>query len=226
MNFTDATIEDWFYGYVEYLFCRGVVSGYNTIPPCGDTGIPCFRPYDNTTRGQVAKIVTLAFQFPINTQGGPHFKDVPTTHTFYQYIETLYNRDILDGYNDTNNCETTANIPCFRPEHNVSRGQIAKIVVNAAIQKDPANWQLEDPPTPRFQDVPREYVFYRHIETAASHNILGGYACNEVDPTQLDPPVADPCEPSGRPYFLPNALATRAQISKIVYLAVTFPPRR
>src|SRR5262249_12346635 len=50
-TFTDVKPSDYFYQAVSYLYGYGLVSGYadNT-----------FRPYNFTTRGQVAKIIVLA----------------------------------------------------------------------------------------------------------------------------------------------------------------------
>lgn len=204
--FTDVNTSDWFYDYVAWMYCHGVINGYSTNPPC-DTGVPCFKPGNNTTRGQTAKIVVLAFGFPINTSGGPHFSDVATNSTFYDWIETGYNMGLLNGYDDGT----------YRPSNNVSRGQIAKIVVNAAIIADPPNWTLLDPATNTFEDVAVGSTFFRHIETAAAHNVINGYPCGT-------PPAGACVRPGNKPYFVPGDNATRAQISKIVYLAVTFAP--
>jgi hypothetical protein len=69
----------------------------------------------------LSKIVVEAMNWDIDTSGGPHFTDVPTTDTFYDYIETAYNRGIISGYADNT----------FRPSNNATRGQIAKIVYGA-----------------------------------------------------------------------------------------------
>ena len=112
MTFTDVGPSDYFYEPVRYLYCAGAISGYadNT-----------FRPYNNTTRGQLTKIMVLAEGWAIDTTGGPHFSDVPQTHTFYDVIETAFNRGIISGYSDGT----------FRPGSNATRGQIAKIVHSA-----------------------------------------------------------------------------------------------
>src|SRR5205085_1910069 len=86
----------------------------------------------------------------------------------------------------------------YRPGNNVTRGQLSKIVVLAQA------WQLYIPPTPTFRDVPADNPFYPHIETAYLHNIITGYTCG---PSCLE--------------FRPGNNATRGQICKIVYLAVT-----
>jgi hypothetical protein len=201
----DVAPVDWFYSYVEYLYCQGVINGYTTTPPC-DADTPCFKPYNTTTRGQLSKIAVLAFGFPINTAGGPHFSDVPAGSTYYPYIETLHNLDIISGYTDGT----------FRPDYWVTRGQIAKVIVLSAIEADPNNWQLLDPQSNTFEDVELRSPFVRYVETAYAHGLLQGYPCGSP---------GEPCaKPDNKPYFRPYNNATRAQISKVTYLAVTYTP--
>src|SRR5439155_2134380 len=175
MSFADVHSTDYFYEPVRYLYCHGVISGY------GDN---TFRPYNNTTRGQLTKIVVLAEGWPLYTPPTPTFHDVPADHPFYQYVETAYQLGIISGYGDGT----------FHPENGVTRGQLCKIVVLAA------NWPIYTPPTPSFDDVPADSPFYGVIETAYQHQIISGY----LDRT-----------------FRPGNSATRGQICKIVYLAVT-----
>ena len=129
MNFSDVTQGDWFYEYVNCLYCRGAISGYAD---------GTFRPNSNTTRGQMAKIIVLAYAIDIYIPNTPTFTDVPADHPFYQYIETAVHNGIVSGYADGT----------FRPGNNVTRGQLSKIVVIAA------GWTLLNPPTPSFSDVP------------------------------------------------------------------------
>jgi hypothetical protein len=178
MTFSDVQPSDWFYDYVRCLYCRGAVSGYAD---------GTFRPSNNTTRGQLSKIVVLGFALSINTSGGPHFTDVPIGSTFYDYVETANNAGFVAGYADGT----------FRPGNNVTRGQLSKIVVLAGVQVN--GWNLLNPPTAAFSDVPPGSAFYIYVETAVCHGIVSGYA----DGT-----------------FRPGSNATRAQIAKIVCLAV------
>lgn len=182
MNFTDVQPTDWFYEYVRCLYCRGAISGYSD---------GTFRPNALTTRGQLCKIVVLAYNLPIYTPPTPTFQDVPANHTFYQYIETAYHNGLLTGYNCGAGCLE------FRPGANVTRAQLSKIVVNAA------GWPIIDPAAPTFRDVPRGDTFYTFIETAYCHQIIAGYDCG-----------------TGCLEFRASANATRAQIAKIVCLAV------
>jgi hypothetical protein len=177
MNFSDVLPSDYFYEAVRYLYCRGVISGYSNNT---------FRPYNNTTRAQLCKIIVLAKGWPIDTSGGPHFTDVPTTHTFYQYIETAYNRGIITGYADGT----------FRPDNNMTRAQICKIIVLAQ------QWPIDTTGGPHFTDVLPTDPFYGFVETAYNRGIITGYA----DST-----------------FRPSNSATRGQICKIVYQAITAP---
>ena len=177
ISFSDVQPSDYFYEAIRYLACRNAVSGYSD-----DT----FRPYTSTTRGQLSKIVVLAVGWTINTSGGPHFSDVPTTNPFYPYIETAYRHNIISGYADGT----------FRWGNNVTRGQLSKMIV-VAMQ-----WDIVTSGGPHFIDVPAPDPFYAFIETAYRRNVISGYS----DGT-----------------FRTGTPATRGQISKIVYLAITNP---
>ncbi len=59
-SFEDVQPNSTFYTYIETLACHGAINGY----ACGGAGEPCdpqqrpyFRPFNNATRGQIAKIV-------------------------------------------------------------------------------------------------------------------------------------------------------------------------
>ncbi|MGI8586625.1 MAG: S-layer homology domain-containing protein, partial [Chloroflexia bacterium] len=193
INFSDVHQTDYFYTPVLYLFCHGVISGYSD---------GTFRPYNNTTRSQMVKIVVLGFNKAITTPAGGSytFTDVPRSNNFFSLIETAAALNIVSGYN----CGTAPAGPCdaqnrpwFLPYNNVTRGQLSKIDVIAA------GWTQINPAMGHFSDVPHGYVFYTVIETAYCHGALGGYS----DGT-----------------FRPSNNATRGQIAKIVYLSIVNPP--
>jgi hypothetical protein len=93
------------------------------------------------------------------------------------------------------------NRPYFRPNSNATRAQISKIVANAA--------QIGDPPgTQIFEDMPADSAFYDYVQRLANRGVMSGYPCGGA---------GELCVPPGnRPYFRPNANATRGQTSKIV----------
>ena len=140
-------------------------------------------------------MIVLGMGWPINPHPVPTFVDVPPDKPFYTYIETAFERGIIGGYP----CGGEGD-PCpgnyFHPNADITRAQIAKMVV---LSK---GWPLLDPEVPTFTDVPRGSTFYSYIETAVSRNIVGGY-------------------PDGT--FHPNYYATRAQLSKMLALALQQP---
>jgi len=188
--------SDYFYQGVTWLYCHGAISGYSDNT---------FRPYNNTTRGQMVKIVVLAYGIPIYSPTSPTFKDTAANSPFYQYVETAAHSNIVSGYNCGGPGE-----PCpgvyFRPNNLVTRGQLSKIIVVAA------RWSLLNPVTAHFNDVPRNSTFYTYIETAFCHQVISGYDCG------------GPGEPCPGNWFRPGNNATRGQISKIVYNAVSNLP--
>jgi phosphatidylserine/phosphatidylglycerophosphate/cardiolipin synthase-like enzyme len=151
MSFSDVHTSDYFYVPVQYLFCRGVISGYAD---------GTFRPFNDTTRGQLSKIVVLARGWELQCPTNGHFSDVPPSDPFFCYIETAYARGIISGYADGT----------FRPGNNITRGQLSKVVVLAM------GWVLQCPTNGHFSDVPPDQTFYCHIETAFSYGIIAGYA--------------------------------------------------
>jgi hypothetical protein len=64
---------------------------------------------------------------------GQTFQDVPTNHTFYEFIQRLASRNVMGGYpcgGSGEPCIGPENRPYFRPQNDVTRGQSAKIVAN------------------------------------------------------------------------------------------------
>jgi hypothetical protein len=200
IQFSDVPVGSTFYQFIRCLACRGIINGY----PDGT-----FKPNNNVTRGQLSKIVSNSAGF--SDPATQMFEDVPPGSTFFDYIGRLASRGYINGYpcgGAGEPCVPPGNLPYFRPNANATRGQISKIVSNAAGFQDPVSGQT-------FQDVPPGSTFYEFIERLAGRGVMSGYPCGSV-PTE-------PCvPPENRPYFRPNNNATRGQTSKIV--ANTFFP--
>jgi hypothetical protein len=205
-DFTDVPAGSTFYPYVHCMACQGIINGYSS--GCG-TGNPCFRPGNNVTRGQLSKIVANAAGFT-EPAGVQQYQDVPPDSSFYDFVWRLSDRGYIGGYECGGSgepCVPPSNLPYFRPNGDASRGQISKIVSNAAGFTDPPGDQI-------FEDVPPSHTFYDFIQRLANRAIMGGYPCGGV---------GEPCiPPNNRPYFRPFNNATRGQTSKIV--ANTFFP--
>jgi plastocyanin len=120
------------------------------------------------------------------------FSDVPSSNTFYVNIRCLVCRGIISGYSDGT----------FRPNNDITRGQISKIVSQSAGFSEPAGTRI-------YEDVPEASPFFTWIQRLSHRGLVGGYPCGLVP--------GEPCIlPGNRPYFRPNASATRGQLSKIV----------
>jgi hypothetical protein len=218
LQFTDTPPDHTFYLSVRCLACRGIVSGY----PCGgansQTGEPepCdggnnayFRPNNDVTRGQIAKVVANSAGF--DEEPGPQaYEDVPVGSPFYDWINRLSNRGHMGGYLcglvPEEPCITPDNRPYFRPNASATRGQLAKIVANAA--------NIVGTPTEQFYaDVASDHPFYVWIMRLTGLGVMSGYPCGGP---------GEPCDGQQRPYFRPYNNVTRGQASKIV--ANTFFP--
>jgi hypothetical protein len=122
-----------------------------------------------------------------------YFTDVAQGSTFYDYVRCLVSRNVVNGYGSE-----------FRPNNNVTRGQLTKMVVLSAGYTDsiPSNRQS-------FVDVAPNSTFWLFVEQAKVHNVIDGYACG------------GPGEPCPGMYFRPNNNMTRGQASKVI--ANAFP---
>lgn len=192
--FSDVPAGSTFYPYVMCLVSNNVLAGY---------GDGTFRPSNNITRGQIAKVVSNAAGFaePVTQQT---FQDVPLGSTFYDFVGRLAARNYTSGYacgGASEPCVAPGNLPYFRPNANVTRGQVAKIVSEAAGYSDVPSGQ-------QFEDVPVGSTFYTYAYRLVNRNIMSGYACGSA---------SEPCNaPGNLPYFRPSSTATRGQASKIV----------
>lgn len=146
-GFKDVTSNNGFKNDIEHLVNLGAISGY----PDGT-----FKPNGNVTRGQAAKIITIALDMPLLNPAKPTFKDIPRHHDFYQHIETLYANDIIKGYPDGT----------FGGAKPVIRSHMAKIVSNSL--------ELTETSNVSFKDVPMTSEFYPYINKMATAGITTG----------------------------------------------------
>ncbi|MDQ6694200.1 MAG: S-layer homology domain-containing protein [Chloroflexota bacterium] len=207
-HFADVSPAQPFYPYVQCLVCRGIVSGY----ACGGVGEPCvglssapyFRPGSFISRGQISKIVSNSAGFN-EDPGVQIYEDIPAGSPFYIYINRLSNHSVMSGYacgGAGEPCVAPANRPYFRPSANASRGQLAKVVSNAA--------GFNDVPTPVFA---AESLFDLYSNRLGERNIVSGYACGDINP---ETGQSEPCDAQNRPYYRSPNRITRGQASKIV----------
>jgi hypothetical protein len=204
VRFSDVSEDSPFYAYIQCLACHSVIGGY---------GDGSFRPGDNVTRGQLAKIVAAAAGLG-GDAGEQTYQDVPPSSTHYQWIDRLARLHVVGGYpcgaSPNEPCVGPRNLPYYRPNANATRGQIAKIVSETVgFNEMLVGGGLV------FKDANGTGPFDVWIERLRLHHGATGYPCG----TRAD----EPCGYySGTRYFRPGEYATRGQIARIV-AGVFFP---
>ncbi len=140
-TFADVPAANVFYPAIEQMASHTYISGYTCggsnpqtgmAEPCDATGRPYFRPSNNASRGQIAKIVGEAYGLAGTGGGSQRFADVAPGSTFYAWINGLAALGSISGYTcggPGEACNATRQ-PYFRPSSLASRGQTAKIVSN------------------------------------------------------------------------------------------------
>lgn len=172
--------------------------------PTDDTpllGISARTPNDVWAVGEGGAILRYA--------APQQLEDVPPGSTFYSFVQDLTCKAVVSGYpcgGTGEPCNPPNNLPYFRPTANVTRGQLAKIIVLAANIPTPAADQT-------FEDVPIGSTFHLYVEALAFQGAIGGYPCGGP---------GEPCGSDNKPYFRPNVTSTRGQTSKIVAVTAGF----
>jgi len=130
-TYSDVDSKAWYYKNVQLISAKGITDGY----PDGT-----FRPNNNVTRAEFAKMVVETFQFDTAGQEVTKFEDVKSTDWFYPYVATLYNLGIINGRSETK----------FAPNEPVTREEMAKMI-SLALSKA-GKVSLSAIPTISFKD--------------------------------------------------------------------------
>lgn len=113
-SFPDVPTSHWAIGVVNAVYKEGIFKGNDNSQ---------FRPADSLTRGQMAAIISRAFNLP-EPADKKMFTDVPSTHWAYADVQKLAASGITTGYADQ----------MFKPENKVSRSQFAAFLYRAQFQ--------------------------------------------------------------------------------------------
>ncbi|MFC4769488.1 S-layer homology domain-containing protein [Effusibacillus consociatus] len=73
---------------IAALAAQGIVSGRSRTT---------FAPNDNITRAEFAILLVKAMKLPLVSEGPPAFRDVPTNHYAYRFIQTAYQNNLIAG---------------------------------------------------------------------------------------------------------------------------------
>jgi len=160
-RFWDVLANHWAYDSIEACVGADIVSGY----PEGN-----YRPAQAVNRGQMAVYVSRALaggeeNVPEPTTD-PGFTDVDDTHWAYQYICYAVDQNVVQGYPEGD----------YKPEQEVTRGQMAVYVARAMVAPSTSVLADYEPADPRnFPDVPTDYWAYNYVEYCVEAGVVGGY---------------------------------------------------
>ena len=117
-TFIDVPLDSPYFNYVEAAVQLDIVSGLKDVD--GNL-MGVFSPDGPVNRATAAKILTNAFDLPVESGIDSVFPDVPQDAWFYDFVVSVYNQSIIDGYDNG----------FFGPADPITRAQMAKLIVNA-----------------------------------------------------------------------------------------------
>lgn len=132
-SFSDVPPNYFFVDAINDLAEKEIITGFED---------GTFRPNDTLTREQAAIIIARALNLNLEEQYDLVFTDVPTTTFGYKHIAALYNAGIINGVSKNE----------FKPYDTVTRGQIAKMLVNGF------NLTTENSELAPFTDITNTYA--------------------------------------------------------------------
>lgn len=139
-----------------------------------------FRPGANISRAEFTKMIIESREISlVDTPTAAPFPDVPVTHWAVRYIDAAKRSGLVTGYPDGS----------FRPQDDISRAEIATLVVRAGGFVSLTGG-------PGFSDVPTTHWAFSNIMTARNHGLVLGYPDNT---------------------FRPNNPATRAESAMMIF---------
>lgn len=148
-RFKDVQITHPNYKEISVIRELGIITGYNDNT---------FRPNELIKRRHLAAMIIRSGANLHEDKSNTYFKDVPTAHPNYDDILAIYRAGIIDG--------TFINSQrYFKPEANVTRAHLAKIIVNA--------YQLDENKAKviQFKDINKQDWYYPYAKILASHGI-------------------------------------------------------
>lgn len=137
---------------IGYLTDQNILTGY----PDGT-----FKPEIELTRLQGVRVLLKAKGITDLTAPNPGLTDMSPTSYGYNEVAKAVELGIISGKTHADGSKY------FDPTGKLTRGQMAKIIVESM------NYTIDDSYT--FQDVPKTNGFYNYISTLASESITTGY---------------------------------------------------
>ena len=151
--FSDVAPGAWYKDFVDRLVLENIIGGYSDNT---------FRPNNNISRAEFAKMICAAMGWTLLEPASPSFSDASRAHWAYKYIETAKAYGALSGYPDGT----------FGPTRNITRAEIATIIaktLNLASGSSTLN------------DISSHWA-EGYINACVKEGIIGGYSDNAYRP--------------------------------------------
>ncbi|WP_042473002.1 S-layer homology domain-containing protein [Bacillus ndiopicus] len=151
-SFTDVAKNNAHYEAITALHTAGIISGYQD---------GTFKPAQDVTRGQAAKIIAGALGLDTKNIEDPKFADIPKSHQYYGPIAALAALDAMEIYEDNT----------IEPNETITRGELA-YMISQALGLDAEG----DSP---FTDVPADSDYAYFVTALYEYGIANGISETE-----------------------------------------------
>ncbi len=208
--FNDVPCNYWAFGYIRALNTPTLImAGYTAretcINPPASVEPPCFIPRKNVTRAELTKVLYRARGWTPSTPSTPSFTDVGPSNWAYVYVETAFNRGVINGKSPAECAIQGQQSPCFLPNNPINRAEMAKTIYRAA------QYNALIPASQTFSDIGLNHWAYVYIETLNSKSVMRGYNISSV------------CGSLALPCYLPNNNVPRDESAKAARLMILSP---
>jgi len=165
--FSDVPSGYWAYDYIVAIYNHGITKGCAQDDPNTAENERRYCPEENVTRGQMeAFIIRAKYGETFYYSTTPYFTDVPSTHTFFKYVQKL--RD--DGI--------TVVSGTYGVDTYVTRGQMAAFIIRAKFGEN-----FSYTTAPYFSDVPATHNFFKYVQKLKDEGITavsGTYGVDDI----------------------------------------------
>jgi hypothetical protein len=163
--FSDVPSGYWAYNYIIAIYNNGITTGCVQDDPNTPANERRYCPEESVTRGQMAAFIIRAkYGESFSYTATPYFTDVPSTHTFFKYVQKLKD----DGI--------TAVSGIYGVDSEVTRGQMAAFIIRAIYGENFSYTQ-----TPYFTDVPSTHGFFKYVQKLKDDGITAVTGTYGVD---------------------------------------------
>lgn len=139
------------------LLERGIVNGF----PDGT-----FKPGQQVTRGQAAKVIAQILKLDTNNVQNPGFTDLSKENQYYGAISALVHKGIISGFEDNT----------FKPGSPLTRAQMAKILAIGFGFEEETFRDI------RFVDVKSTNWYAGFVQSLLTHQITSGTSATTFSP--------------------------------------------